>query len=76
MIIDYDQIQKLIDSNLEVKISNESVISSKAKLRSWDRIGTRGRTSVETWASAGEDEDAAGRTPRQKSRRGYGLAER
>ena len=34
MIIDYDQIQKLIDSNLEVKISNESVISSKTKLSS------------------------------------------
>ena len=34
MIIDYDQIQKLIDSNLEVKISNESVNSSKAKVSS------------------------------------------
>lgn len=34
MIIDYDQIQKLIDSNLEVKISNESVNSSKAKMSS------------------------------------------
>jgi outer membrane protein len=34
MIIDYDQIQKLIDSNLEVKISKESVNSSKAKMSS------------------------------------------
>lgn len=34
MIIDYDQIQKLIDSNLEVKISNESVNFSKTKMSS------------------------------------------
>lgn len=32
MVIDYDQIHKLIDSNLEVKISNESVSSSKARV--------------------------------------------
>lgn len=34
MIIDYDQIQKLIESNLEVKISNENVKSSKTKMSS------------------------------------------
>lgn len=34
MIIDYDQIQKLIESNLEVRISNENVKSSKAKMSS------------------------------------------
>lgn len=34
MIIDYDQIQKLIESNLEVKISNENVKSSRAKMSS------------------------------------------
>lgn len=40
-------------------------------LRCWGRIGTRGRTSVETWPTAGEAEAAADRTLRQKSRRGY-----
>jgi len=34
MIIDYDQIQKLIESNLEVKISNENIKSSKTKMSS------------------------------------------
>lgn len=34
MIIDYDQIQKLIDFNLEVKISNENVNHSKTKMSS------------------------------------------
>lgn len=45
-----------------------------AVLRSWGRIGTRGRTSLETWPSAGEAEAAANRTLRHKSRRGYSLA--
>lgn len=44
-------------------------------LRRWGRIGTYGRTSLETWASAGEAEASANRTLRQKSRRGYCLAE-
>jgi predicted DNA-binding WGR domain protein len=43
-------------------------------LRSWGRIGTQGRTSIETWASAAEAEKAAARTLRQKVRRGYLLA--
>lgn len=34
MIIDYDQIHKLIDSNLEVRISNETLNSSKARVSS------------------------------------------
>lgn len=34
MIIDYDQIPKLIDSNLEVKIRNERLNSSSVKVRS------------------------------------------
>ena len=34
MIIDYDQIPKLIDSNLEVKIFNERLNSSRVKVRS------------------------------------------
>jgi len=42
-----------------------------AVLRSWGRIGTRGRTSLETWPSAGEAEAAANRTLRHKSGRGY-----
>ena len=45
-------------------------------LRRWGRIGTCGRTSIETWPSEGEAEDAARRTLRQKSRRGYRPAER
>ena len=44
-------------------------------LRRWGRIGTCGRTSLETWPSAGEAEASANRTLRQKSRRGYRLAE-
>jgi len=44
-------------------------------LRRWGRIGTCGRTSIETWPSAGEAEASANRTLRQKSRRGYSLAE-
>jgi predicted DNA-binding WGR domain protein len=44
-------------------------------LRRWGRIGTCGRTSLETWPSAGEAEVSANRTFRQKSRRGYSLVE-
>ena len=44
-------------------------------LRRWGRIGTCGRTSLETWSSAVEAEASANRTFRQKSRRGYCLAE-
>ena len=40
-------------------------------LRTWGRIGTRGRTSVETCLSAAEAEKAALRTLRQKVRRGH-----
>lgn len=42
-----------------------------AVLRSWGRIGTHGRTSIETCASAEDAELAAFRTLRQKMRRGY-----
>lgn len=44
-------------------------------LRRWGRIGTCGRTSLETWPRAGEAEASANRTLRQKSRRGYRPAE-
>ena len=46
-------------------------------LRRWGRIGTCGRTHIETWPSAGEAEAeaAANRTLRQKSRRGYCQAD-
>lgn len=40
-------------------------------LRTWGRIGTRGRTSIETWLYAAEAEKAAVRTLRQKVLRGY-----
>ena len=43
-------------------------------LRSWGRIGTHGRTSVETCATPVEAETAAHRTLRQKVRRGYVVA--
>jgi predicted DNA-binding WGR domain protein len=44
-------------------------------LRRWGRIGTRGRTAIETWPSPDEAEAAANRTLRQKSRRGYEPAD-
>jgi predicted DNA-binding WGR domain protein len=44
-------------------------------LRRWGRIGTCGRTSLETWLSAGEAEASANRTLWQKTRRGYSLVE-
>ena len=40
-------------------------------LRTWGRIGTHGRTSIETCASVEEAERAASHTLRQKMRRGY-----
>ena len=40
-------------------------------LRTWGRIGTHGRTSIETCASIEEAERAASQTLRQKMRRGY-----
>lgn len=40
-------------------------------LRRWGRIGTHGRTSIETCAMPEEAEAAASRTLRQKVRRGY-----
>lgn len=40
-------------------------------LRTWGRIGTHGRTSIETWPSLSEAEAAADRSLRRKSRRGY-----
>lgn len=42
-----------------------------AVLRSWGRIGTHGRMSIETCATPGEAENAAARTIRQKTGRGY-----
>lgn len=45
-------------------------------LRRWGRIGTCGRTHIETWPSTGEAEAAAHRTLWQKSRRGYRPVER
>ena len=40
-------------------------------LRTWGRIGTHGRTSIETCASFEDAERAASHTLRQKMRRGY-----
>lgn len=40
-------------------------------LRTWGRIGTHGRTSIETCASLEDAERAATQTLRQKTRRGY-----
>lgn len=40
-------------------------------LRTWGRIGTHGRMSIETCASAEEAQHAASRTLRQKMQRGY-----
>jgi len=45
-------------------------------LRSWGRIGTHGRTSVETFATPEAAETAAARTLRQKAQRGYVAAPR
>lgn len=42
-----------------------------AVLRQWGRIGTNGRTTVETWPSIDEAQQSADQTLRQKSRRGY-----
>ena len=57
--------------SIERSLFGESIL-----IRRWGRIGTCGRTSIETWPSEGEAEDAARRTLRQKSRRGYRPAER
>jgi predicted DNA-binding WGR domain protein len=40
-------------------------------LRTWGRIGTHGRTRLETCATMEEAERTAARTLRQKMRRGY-----
>jgi predicted DNA-binding WGR domain protein len=48
-----------------------TLFGESSVLRCWGRIGTRGRTSLETWPTAAEAEAAAGRTLRQKSHRGY-----
>jgi predicted DNA-binding WGR domain protein len=40
-------------------------------LRTWGRIGTHGRTSIETCASVEDAERAVSHTLRQKMRRGY-----
>ncbi|PJF10191.1 WGR domain-containing protein [Pseudorhodobacter sp. MZDSW-24AT] len=42
-----------------------------AVLRHWGRIGTNGRTTIETLPSINEAQQSADRTLRQKSRRGY-----
>jgi len=40
-------------------------------LRTWGRIGTHGRMSLETCATPDEAETVAARTLRQKAQRGY-----
>jgi predicted DNA-binding WGR domain protein len=40
-------------------------------LRTWGRIGTSGRTSIETCASVEDAERAASQTLRRKMQRGY-----
>ena len=40
-------------------------------LRSWGRIGTHGRTSIETCVTSEEAETVAVRTLQQKAQRGY-----
>jgi predicted DNA-binding WGR domain protein len=40
-------------------------------VRTWGRIGTHGRTSIETCVSAEDAERASSRTLHQKMRRGY-----
>ena len=40
-------------------------------LRSWGRIGTQGRTMIETWPSADAARLSAGRLVRAKESRGY-----
>ena len=40
-------------------------------LRNWGRIGTHGRTRIETCATVADAERAASQTLRQKMRRGY-----
>jgi predicted DNA-binding WGR domain protein len=40
-------------------------------LRTWGRIGTQGRTSIETSPPLEDAENAASQTLRQKMRRGY-----
>ena len=40
-------------------------------LRSWGRIGTHGRTSIETCVRSEEAETVAVRTLQQKAQRGY-----
>lgn len=44
-------------------------------LRRWGRIGTHGRTGIETWPNTMEAEAAANCTLRQILRRGYGPAD-
>jgi predicted DNA-binding WGR domain protein len=43
-------------------------------LRSWGRIGTHGRTNIETCVTPEEAETTAARTLRQKAQRGYVAA--
>ena len=43
-------------------------------LRTWGRIGTHGRTSIETYGSFEEAERMAYQTLRQKTQRGYRAA--
>ena len=64
--------------NLEANMARFYCIDVAATLfgdisvvRTWGRIGTHGRTSIETCASAEEAERAASRTLRQKMRSGY-----
>ena len=48
-----------------------TLLGDVSVLRTWGRIGTHGRTSIETCASIEEAERAASQTLRQKMRRGY-----
>ena len=43
-------------------------------MRSWGRIGTRGRTVLETWATGDEADAAKSKTIRAKLKRGYAAA--
>lgn len=48
-----------------------TLLGDVSVLRTWGRIGTHGRTSIETCASIEGAERAASQTLRQKMRRGY-----
>lgn len=51
-----------------------ALLAGAALLRQWGRIGTRGRTRVELFASEAEARQALMRLAAAKSRRGYRAA--